>query len=174
VEELVEGARASGVRHVVVTGGEPLLQREIGALTAGLAAAGLHVTVETAGTVDPLFHCDLLSLSPKTANSDPSDRHRDRHRRLRLDLTPAIRLLKVFPEHQLKFVVESADDLREILEMLANFGEIEPARVLLMAQGRTLEEAAGRAPAVAALCLEHGFRYTPRLHLDLFGGGRGV
>ena len=174
VEDLVEGARASGVRHVVVTGGEPLLQREIGDLTAGLAAAGLHITVETAGTVDPPFHCDLLSLSPKTANSDPSDTNRDRHREVRLDFTSTARLLERFPEHQLKFVVEGADDMPEILEMLANFGEIEPARVLLMAQGRTVAEVAERAPAVAALCLEHGFRYTPRLHLDLFGGGRGV
>ncbi len=174
VGELVDEAVASGVRHVVVTGGEPLLQREIGVLTGGLAEAGLHITVETAGTVDPPFHCDLLSLSPKTANSDPSDRHRDRHRRLRLDQAPTVRLLKRFPEHQLKFVVEGAEDLPEILEMLARLGDVEPARVLLMAQGRTIEEVAERAPVVAALCLEHGFRYTPRLHLDLFGGGRGV
>jgi 7-carboxy-7-deazaguanine synthase len=130
--------------------------------------------VETAGTVDPGFQCDLLSLSPKTANSDPSDKHRERQRRLRLDHTPIRRLLERFPEHQIKFVVEGADDLPEILEMLENIGPVEPSRVLLMAQGRTAEEVAERAPAVAALCLEHGFRYTPRLHLDLFGGGRGV
>ncbi len=174
VAELVGGAVDSGLRHVVVTGGEPLLQREIGLLTEGLTAAGLHITMETAGTVDPPFHCDLLSLSPKTANSDPADRHRDRHRRLRLDQTPTVRLLKRFPEHQFKYVVEGAEDMPEILEMLAAFGAVEPARVLLMAQGRTLEEVKERAPAIAALCLEHGFRYTPRLHLDLFGGGRGV
>jgi 7-carboxy-7-deazaguanine synthase len=174
VSELIEGARASGVGHVVVTGGEPLLQREISVLTEGLAAAGLHITMESAGTVDPPFRCDLLSLSPKTANSDPSGRHRDRHRRLRLDKKPAVRLLERFPEYQLKFVVEGAEDMPEILEMLAGLGDVEPERVLLMAQGRTLDEVTERAPVIAALCLEHGFRYTPRLHLDLFGGGRGV
>ncbi len=174
VPELVDEALSSGVRHVVVTGGEPLLQREIKALSAGLRGAGLHVTVETAGTIDPSFECDLLSLSPKTGNSDPSDRHHDRHRELRSDLTPAARLLKRFPEHQLKFVVEGSEDLAEILEMLDRLGGVERGRVLLMAQGRSAEEVAQRAPAVAALCLEHGFRYTPRLHLDLFGGGRGV
>ena len=174
VAELVDGAVASGVQHVVVTGGEPLLQREIGALTASLTAAGLHITVESAGTVDPPFHCDLLSLSPKTANSDPADRHGDRHRELRRDQKPTIRLLKRFPEHQIKYVVEGAEDMPEILEMLAALGHVEPARVLLMAQGRTVDEVTKRAPAVSALCLEYGFRYTPRLHLDLFGGGRGV
>jgi 7-carboxy-7-deazaguanine synthase len=172
--DLVAEAVASGVRHVVVTGGEPLLQREIDPLTSGLAGAGLHVTVETAGTVDPAFHCDLLSLSPKTANSDPDGGPRERHRRLRRDRDPLRRLLQRFSEHQLKFVVEGPGDMPEILELLADISDVEPSRVLLMAQGRTTDEVAGRAPAVAALCLEHGFRYTPRLHLDLFGGGRGV
>jgi 7-carboxy-7-deazaguanine synthase len=170
VSEVVD----SGLRHVVVTGGEPLLQREIGSLTVYLAEAGLHVTVETAGTVDPPFHCDLLSLSPKTANSDPEGRLRGRHRRLRRDREPLRNLLGRFPDHQLKFVVEGSDDLSEILAVLADLGDVDPSRVLLMAQGRSANEVAERAPAVAALCLQHGFRYTPRLHLDLFGGGRGV
>jgi 7-carboxy-7-deazaguanine synthase len=174
VPELIDEAVASRVRHVVVTGGEPLIQWEIGVLTRGLAAAGLHITVETAGTIDPPFDCDLLSLSPKTANSDPSDKNLEKHRQLRSDHAPMVRLLERYPEHQIKFVVEGADDLAEIHELLAQLGSIDPARVLLMAQGRSAEEVAERAPAIADLCLEHGFRYTPRLHLDLFGGGRGV
>ena len=172
--ELVALAVSSGMRHVVVTGGEPLLQREIGRLTEGLTGAGLHVTVETAGTVDPPFRCDLLSLSPKTANSDPPGRFGERHRRLRADLDPVRRLIARFEEHQLKFVVEDADDMPGVLAMLEALGSPDPSRVLLMAQGRSAEEVAERAALVAALCLEHGFRYTPRLHLDLFGGGRGV
>ncbi len=174
VEDLVAEARASGVSHVVVTGGEPLLQREIALLTSKLRTAGLHITVETAGTVDPDFDCDLLSLSPKTANSDPQGALRDRHRRLRTDHGPLRRLIGRFPEHQLKFVITDADDLREVFLVLDAAGGIEPSRVLLMAEGRTADEVAKKAPQVAALCLEHGFRYTPRLHLDLFGSGRGV
>jgi 7-carboxy-7-deazaguanine synthase len=174
VESLVDEAANAGVGHVVVTGGEPLLQREIGALTSGLAAVGLHITIETAGTVDPEFHCNLLSLSPKTANSDPPGDHRERHRRVRRDIEPLRRLLQRFPEHQLKFVIEGADDLPEVLSLLGSVDVVDASRVLLMAQGRSAAEAADRAPEVAALCLEHGFRYTPRLQLDLFGGGRGV
>jgi 7-carboxy-7-deazaguanine synthase len=174
VEDLVSEAEAAAVRHVVVTGGEPLLQREIGALTASLNSAGFHITIETAGTVAPDFHCDLLSASPKTSNSDPPGRQRDRHRKLRRDGRPLESLLRRFPDHQLKFVINDADDMGEVLELLETIGAVEPWRVLLMAQGRTAEEVAARAPEVAALCREHGFRYTPRLHLDLFGGGRGV
>jgi len=174
VVSLVDEAVQTGIGHVVVTGGEPLLQREIGALTRGLAQAGRHITVETAGTVDPEFVCDLLSLSPKTANSDPPEDRRELHRRLRRELDPLRSLLRRFPEHQLKFVIEGADDLPEVLSLLENVGGVDASRVQLMAQGQSASEVAERASEVAALCLEHGFRYTPRLQLDLFGGSRGV
>ncbi len=173
VDELVAEAAAAGCGHVVVTGGEPLLQREIGALTRALAAAGLHVTVETAGTLAPDFVCSLLSVSPKTANSDPDGRFRERHRRLRADLGPVRALLARHPEYQLKFVVRGEADAAEVLSLVERLGA-ERGRVLLMPEGRTSEEVAGRARGVAALCLRHKFRYSPRLHLDLFGGGRGV
>jgi len=174
VAELVAAARSSGAGHVVITGGEPLLQREIGALTRALRSAGLHVTVETAGTLAPDFECDLLSVSPKTANSDPEGRYRDRHCRLRADLRPLVALLVRFPEHQIKLVVRGAGDMPEIMALLEALAHRRRDRVLLMAEGRTATEVAARSGEVAALCLAHGFRYTPRLHLDLFGGGRGV
>ncbi len=173
VAELVAEAARAGLRHVVVTGGEPLLQREIGTLTAALAAGGHHLTVETAGTLAPPFVCHLLSVSPKTGNSAPSGPWRPRHEQRRRDGQPLRTLLAAHPEYQLKFVVQGAADLPEIEEVLAAVGA-DRGRVLLMPEGRSAAEVAARAPAVAALCLEHGFRYSPRLQLDLFGGGRGV
>ncbi len=174
VADLIAEACASGVRHVVVTGGEPLLQREIGVLTRALASEGFHITVETAGTVAPDFVCDLLSVSPKTANSDPKGRWHDRHRRLRADVGPLRMLIQRFGEFQLKFVVRESGDVHDIRQFMEKLPPVESNRVLLMAEGRTPEEAARTAPTAVALCLEHGFRYTPRLHLDLFGGRRGV
>ena len=169
VGELVAEAAASRCRHVVITGGEPLLQRELPAL----AAAGRHTTVETAGTIAPEFACDLLSVSPKTSNSDPEGRFRGRHLALRSRLGPLLALLARHPEHQLKFVVRDEGDIGEVLDLVGRLGT-EPRRVLLMPEGRTSAEVASRAACVARLCLRHGFRYSPRLHLDLFGGGRGV
>ncbi len=174
IPDLVEEARQVGRHYVVLTGGEPLLQREAGALTRALRRAGFHVTVETSGTLAPDFECDLLSVSPKTACSDPEGPWRRRHRVRRSNLTPLIELIGRFPEFQLKFVIDSEPDLADVLRLLHRLGDPDPARVLLMPQGRTIEEARKRAPMVAALCLGHGFRYTPRLQLDLFGGGRGV
>ncbi|MEP0775780.1 MAG: 7-carboxy-7-deazaguanine synthase QueE [Acidobacteriota bacterium] len=173
VDEVAAAARQAGVRHVVVTGGEPLLQREIGPLTAALAQQGHHLTVETAGTVAPAFTCDLLSVSPKTSNSTPPGPWRRRHEQRRLDRAPLQALLAAHREYQLKFVVQDAGDLPEIEALVGELGAARE-RVLLMPEGRSAVEVAARAPAVAALCLRHGFRYSPRLQLDLFGGGRGV
>jgi len=173
VTELLARAAASELRHVVVTGGEPLLQREIGALTAALAAQGHHVTVETAGTVAPPFTCHLLSLSPKTANSDPPGTWGDRHRRLRQALATPRRLLQEHPGYQLKLVVRDASDMPEVLALVDTLGA-DPERVLLMPEGRTAAEVTARSGEVGRLCITHGFRYSPRLHLDLFGAGRGV
>ncbi len=173
VAELVARAERAGLRHVVVTGGEPLLQRELDALTGALEARGHHVTVETAGTIVKPFSCDLLSLSPKTGNSDPGGPWRERHRRLRRDLAPARRLLELHAEYQLKLVVRGESDMAEALALIADLGA-RPGRVLLMPEGRTAGEVAARAVEVGRLCLVHGFRYSPRLHLELFGAGRGV
>ena len=173
VAELAARAERAGLRHVVITGGEPLLQRELEVLTGLLAARGHHVTVETAGTIVRPVTCHLLSLSPKTDNSDPDGPWRDRHRRLRCDLAPARRLIEHHPEYQLKLVVRSERDMREVEHLVAALGAARE-RVLLMPEGRSAAEVAARAGEVGRLCLAHGFRYSPRLHLDLFGGGRGV
>jgi len=173
VADLVGRARVAGRHHIVVTGGEPLLQREIGALTRALRVAGFHVTVETAGTLAPELDCNLLSLSPKTSNSDPDGRWRERHIALRTDLAPLATLLARHPDHQLKFVVRGAADLPEILALVERLGAARE-RVLLMPEGRTAAEVGSRAELVGRLCFEHGLRYSPRLHLDLFGPGRGL
>ncbi len=173
VRELVSRATASGCRHVVITGGEPLLQRELGDLTRALAANGHHITLETAGTLAPDFECHLLSLSPKTSNSDPEGRFRERHRALRENHAPLLRLMGRHPEHQVKFVVQGDGDLAEVVDLVERIG-VSHDRVLLMPEGRNAAEVAARAPTVARACLRLGFRYSPRLHLDLFGPGRGV
>jgi 7-carboxy-7-deazaguanine synthase len=174
VADLVREAVASGMGHVVVTGGEPLLQRSIAPLTAQLTGSGLHVTVETAGTLAPPFLCSLLSVSPKTSNSDPTGPWRRRHVLLRSDVAPLRHLLTRHPDYQLKFVVEDGDDMPEILTLLDAIGDVDQRRVLLMPEGRSADEITARSAEVGALCIQHGFRYTPRLQLDLFGGGRGV
>ncbi|MCS7182554.1 MAG: 7-carboxy-7-deazaguanine synthase QueE [Thermoanaerobaculum sp.] len=173
VGELVRRVAEAGQRHVVITGGEPLLQRELPQLCQRLKELGHHVTVETAGTLAPDFQCDLLSVSPKTGNSDPQGSWGPRHQRLRRDLRPLALLLRRHPNYQLKFVVQGERDLPEVLQVIEAVGA-DRERVFLMPEGKTAQEVSHVAAEVARLCLLFGFRYSPRLHLDLFGPGRGV
>jgi 7-carboxy-7-deazaguanine synthase len=52
LDALVDEARASGARHVCVTGGEPLAQKGCLALLARLCDAGRLVSLETSGAID--------------------------------------------------------------------------------------------------------------------------
>jgi 7-carboxy-7-deazaguanine synthase len=51
---------------------------------------------------------------------------------------------------------------------------VDPAKVLLMPQGPTREELARRGAWLVEVCKQHGFRYCPRLHIELFGNRRGT
>jgi 7-carboxy-7-deazaguanine synthase len=172
-------ARLTGfpTRHVVVTGGEPLVAAGIEELCARLHAAGYHITVETAGVAFKPLPIDLASLSPKLSNSVPHQREDGRFalRHDQLRLQPAV--LRAFMEqgpYQLKFVIEQPHDVNEVLALLYQLPPVEPARVLLMPQGISREELAARGPWVAELCKKHGFRYCPRIHIELYGHQRGT
>lgn len=177
IMQIIAGARRHSARHAVVTGGEPLLAREIEELTARLQRDGFHVTIETAATVFKPVACDLMSLSPKLANSTPWERDGGKFARMHEDSRLNIPVIRQFIggyDYQLKFVVEKPADAAEIEDLLARLGPVDRNRVLLMPQGRTREELAARAPWIVELCKERGFRYAPRLHIELWGDKRGT
>lgn len=165
------------VRHVVVTGGEPMLWKSLPLLTAELRAGGRHVTIETAGTIFQSLECDLMSVSPKLANSDPGAGRpaeiRADHATRRLNLDVLRRMLERYT-CQLKFVVAEPSDLDEIGRLLAELPPVAPEAVLLMPLGVEAGEVARRGRWLVELCKELGYRYTPRLHIDLYGDTRGT
>jgi 7-carboxy-7-deazaguanine synthase len=173
VGDILARVAAFRCRHVVVTGGEPLLPAEVVPLCAALRRAGHHVTIETAGTVFRPVECDLVSLSPKLANSTPEGRFALRHESLRLQ-PEVIRQLLDLAEYQVKFVIDRPEDIGEVLDLLALLPAIPPDRVLLMPQGLTREDLDQRSPWLAELCKRHGFRFCPRLHIELYGNRRGT
>lgn len=176
IDELLAEVPASA-RHVVVTGGEPMLWRSLPALTAGLRARGCHVTIETAGTIFQDLACDLMSVSPKLANSEPGPARpaavRAEHRRRRIDRDVLARLLDRY-DCQLKFVIAEPADLAEVDELLAALPPVAPSAVVLMPLGTTRAELAARGPWLAELCQARGFRFTPRLQVELWGDRRGT
>jgi 7-carboxy-7-deazaguanine synthase len=175
--EVLTRLQAFPTRHAVVTGGEPLLAAGIEELCSGLRQLGYHITVETAATVFKPIVCDLASLSPKLANSTPHQREggrwASRHERLRL--RPDV--LAAFIAHcdyQLKFVIDQPADLAEVHEILDGLPAVDPGKVLLMPQGTSREELAQRGLWLVEICKQHGFRYCPRLHIELYGSQRGT
>ncbi len=120
---------------------------------------------------------DLASLSPKLSNSTPWQREggrwAERHERLRLR-PEVIRAFMERGEYQLKFVIDAPADVDEVLYLLAQLPGVQREGVLLMPQGVTREDLDRRGAWLVDVCKEHGFRFCPRLHIDLFGNTRGT
>lgn len=166
--------------HVVVTGGEPLIHDEVVDLVDQLSAVGYHTTVETNGTIYRDTSIDLASISPKLASSTPTPEMdpqsdggwEDRHEERRIDMDALCSLVETY-ESQLKFVVTGPDDMPEIKELIERLRsaantEIRDRDVLLMPEGMTTDRLADTREIAADLALEHGYRYTPRLHVNLW------
>ena len=175
VEKIVGEVTKYPARHAVITGGEPLLAPEIGELARRLKQRGAHITIEIAATIFTQLDCDLISLSPKLANSTPwrkaGGKFAAMHERRRLNL-PVIKKFIDAHDYQLKFVVERRQDFAEIGALLEQLRKVDPARVMIMAQGTTNRELNRRARWIVELCKQYGYSYTPRLHIELFGNRR--
>ena len=167
-------------RFVVVTGGEPMVAKGMGELLARLREAGKHITIETAGTIAPEgVACDLASISPKLAHSTPSEAKAgkawaEKHERLRLQ-PEVLRAWCENYDYQLKFVVATEADVDEVSAVVACIGvTVPPEKVLLMPEGITQEALRERQAWLVEVCKRTGWRYSPRLHIDLFGNKRGT
>lgn len=179
VADIVAEVQTHPARHVVLTGGEPMIAKELPALAAVLKQLGYHLTIETAATVPPEgIECDLASLSPKLLNSAPDGRlgptWRRKHEALRWQ--PAVvRAWIDGYRYQLKFVVSQPADVEEIEAMLGSLDrEVPRERILLMPEGTSLEVIRSRAGWLGELCKNRGYRYAHRLHIELYGNTRGT
>jgi 7-carboxy-7-deazaguanine synthase len=174
--EIVSEVRRHSADHVVVTGGEPMLTRDVVPLTEALKTTGHHVTIETAGTVFQPVSCDLMSISPKLSNSTPLEvdggRWAAQHDRIRTQMDVLRRLIAAYP-YQLKFVVEKPEDMAEIRELVTKLSA-DRRRVVLMPEGTDAVTLRQRGLWIADICREEKYRYSPRLHVDLYGDRRGV
>lgn len=173
--EIVRRLAEYSTRHVVLTGGEPLIADDVEDLTRLVKSSGYHLTLETAATVWKDVVCDLASISPKLSNSTPWERDRkraERHERDRIN-RDTIRRFMAFDDYQLKFVIDSPEDVAEVDELLDHLGDVNPLDVLLMPQGVTAEELSDRGRWLAELCKERRFRFCPRLQIELYGNVRG-
>jgi len=172
VKEVVEKA-GTEIKHIVISGGEPMIQKDLSELCSLLKVLRFHITIETNGTFDFKGPTDLLSISPKLSNSTPKGtKFEQKHEQKRLRLDVLRRLINSFNSY-LKFVVNSINDLKEIEEIQEAL-QLDPLRIYLMPEGQSDDELKSRRKWVAKLCQEKGFRYTDRLHVLIYGKKRGV
>ena len=166
-------------KHVVLTGGEPMIQKEAHHLCRELKHAGYHITIETAGTVNPDgIQCDLASISPKLNNSTPDPEQFGeawvaRHENTRANPQVFDQWIKNY-NYQIKYVVSSLEDCEVLNAMyrLIYQDKIPKSKIMLMPEGITPEAIKARQEWLIPFCKEQGYRYCNRLHIDLFGNKR--
>ena len=175
-ETILERVRLLNRKHVVLTGGEPMLFSELVPLTEQLEPLGYTITIETSGTLDLPVRCHLMSISPKLSNSVPVDANeniRRRHESNRFQPEITQKLINLYP-YQLKFVMDTPEDIDEMEQFLEQFENIMPDRVLLMPQAVTANEMRERETWIRACCEKKGYRYCPRMQIVWYGNKRGT
>ena len=178
IEEILKKISEWNCNHIVLTGGEPMIAPDLPELATVLKKQKKHITIETAGTISPNgIPCDLASISPKLSNSTPSP-ERDpawakKHEATRLQPEVISKWIRKYP-FQLKFVVSSELDLAEIKHLLSRLPPVPLHQIHLMPEGIDVKTLATRSPWLVEICKREGFRFCPRLQIELFGHTRGT
>jgi 7-carboxy-7-deazaguanine synthase len=175
IAKIVELVQKWLCKFVVITGGEPMINSELPQLVQELKANGKHITIETAGIVYiPDMPCDLMSISPKLSNSTPDDaKLAATHDDSRLDVAVLRELIDNY-KYQLKFVVDSRDDVPEIQQTIEKIGNVDLEKVMLMPQAATRDELLAKSPMVAEICKSTGYTFCQRLQVLLWNNVRGT
>ncbi len=174
VADIIETTQQWPCKYIVITGGEPMINSDLLLLVKELKTAGKHITIETAGIAYvPDLPCDLMSISPKLSNSTPDEAKASAvHEDLRLDIAVLQELLDNY-EYQLKFIVDSQDDLPEIQQTIEKIGSVNPEKVMLMPQAATRDELLAKSPIVAEMCRQTGYAFSQRLQVLLWNKQKG-
>jgi 7-carboxy-7-deazaguanine synthase len=196
----IVSANLGMIRHVIISGGEPTLQPlPLVELARYLKMElNVHITLETNGVLfipELAMHIDLFSISPKLKSSDPDAKknrlldypveqnHIRDHKKFRRNPDTLQKYInacmhkgsKSNKDFQLKFVISRESDIDEIRQdFLNHLSFVEPDDVVLMPVGGSPELLRESMDMTARLAIQHGFRYTPRLQIDLFGDTAGT
>lgn len=172
VSDVVQAVAAFPCRNIILTGGEPMLQQA--ALTE-LMLALRHIApdyrfeTETNGTLVPTAEFDAAidqyNVSPKLENSNNPRRLREKPK--------AYRFFAASPKANFKFVLADAGDLTEVLGLLHTYA-ISPDKVWLMPEATDRERLAQQRGWLVNVCKAQGFRYSDRLHVQIWGSKKGV
>ncbi len=169
VDELAARLNGAAGKRLIITGGEPLVQAKALVPLLGELGAEIVIEVETNGTLPPpealLERVNQWNVSPKLENSGEAERERFR--------PEVLTLLRDTGRAWLKLVVGSPGDCDEAEALATRLGWPRE-RVLFMPLAATRADHSARAPLIAAEALARKLGYSPRLHVELWDGQRGV
>jgi len=167
VRETAALVRACGADALVISGGEPLLQRD-GVFALARELPESRIEIETNGTIAPsaalAARVALFVVSPKLAHAENDQ------------LALRDEALAAFAANEaavFKFVVRRPDDLEDVRAIVSRF-DVPATRVWIMPEGVTSDVLQGRGRALIGDVIAAGWNYSDRLHIDLFGAKRGV
>jgi len=168
IEEIKEQILDLEIKHLVITGGEPLLQQDDLADLLSFLKPDFYVEIETNCTILPnKMLTDLVdqwNVSPKTENSGNP-----------LELYENNECYYFFANQEncfFKYVVEDESDIPEIKKFVTKYN-IPESRVQLMTQASTKEEIRAREKSISELAKTNNFLFSPRLHVAMWGAQRG-
>lgn len=153
--------------RLVITGGEPLVQATA-LVRLVLDLPDVDIEVETNGTIAPPSRIAgrvQWNISPKLSSSGVS-----RERGIN---TEALSEFIKTPNHSLKFVISTYDDLQQACELVADLG-IDMENVWLMPEGRSAEQINKALPDLIEAAIMVGANVSTRLHVLAYGDRRGV
>ncbi len=168
--EILEYCRERPGAQVIVTGGEPLESPACEPLIEILKEEGLRVEIETSGYIEPtaglLSLVDQWNVSPKLKSAGIAPEKQPQ----------TLGWLRRAKEPYLKFVLHKTEEIPEVDEILSGYALADwpPERVIISPGGKKYEHMAPRLLPLAEAALEKGWRFTPRLHVILWGDKRGV
>ena len=183
------------VKDIVITGGEPLLnQTSLEEFIKKLREVrDFTLTIETNGTIVPsnylLEQVDLWSTSPKLASSTPTVKDGKKygvteaqckyHSMHRINIIALATMLSEGHDCQLKFVYTGPECIEEINEISSEITDYQTNHnmdvvnvndyIMLMPEGITSKAIIGKSDEVVNVCIEHGWTYTSRMHILIWG-----
>ncbi len=175
-KEIAQAVEAFSCRNLVLTGGEPLVQEKawVSLLTflETSPRAPFTAEMETNGTLFPgeelLRQVQHFNVSPKLVSSGiPADK------RVNPEVLTRWSRLAAEQRADFKFVVSDSAGLEEVLDFVATF-DVPSNRVFLMPEARSEDELRANQSFASEAALRHGFHFSDRLHIRLYGAKRGV
>ena len=169
IEKVIEKIKEFEPKHLVITGGEPLIQQNDIASLLSKLGDDYFVEVETDCTIIPnsamLEHVNHWNVSPKTSNSGNSREARE--------IPQCYDFFVKLENSVFKFVIENETDLVEIDELITKYS-IPKNKILLMPQASTKDELNLKKEEIEKIAKAKGLLFSSRLQVERWGNQRGT